>query len=110
MKLGDEFQALKAISIEELKEQANEVGYLTPREYAKLRNVRPQQVYGWIRKGVIQSERCKCGRTIIHVLSANKALAKKARDLGRIVPDDDDPELRDEGLRADMQRPLPQAD
>jgi excisionase family DNA binding protein len=82
----DEKESLKAISVEELEEQADEVGFLTPRELAKLLGVHPQQVYGWIRKGVLEAERCKCGRTIVDVQNSRDVLNKKARDLGRPEP------------------------
>src|SRR6201984_283740 len=66
-RLSEEAQPLKAISIEELEEQAEEVDYLTPREFAKLLGIYPQQVYNHIRKGVYEAERCKCGRVVICV-------------------------------------------
>jgi hypothetical protein len=71
--------SIRQTSVEELQEQADEVDYLTPIEYAKLIDVKPQQVYGWIRRGVIASEQCKCGRTIVCVSLANKVLAARRR-------------------------------
>lgn len=84
-RLMDEFQALKAISVEELQEQADEVDYLTPRELAKLLGVHPQQVYTWIRKGQLEAERCKCGRTVVCVSKTRAMLEKRQRELGKIV-------------------------
>jgi|SRR5579875_125305 len=92
MGLQDEVQALKAISVEELQEQADEVDYLTPREFAKLQGVHAQQVYNWIRKGVIEAERCKCGRTVVCVSKAKAALDKKKRARGEIIRPEDDPQ------------------
>jgi hypothetical protein len=89
--LIDEKESLKAISVEELKEQAEEEDYLTPREFAKLMGVFPQQVYTWIRKGVFQAEKCKCGRTVVCVSAAQAAINKKARELGKFVDPKDDP-------------------
>jgi hypothetical protein len=70
---------LREISIEELQEQADEVDYLTPREYSKLISVAPQQVYQWLRKGVLKDERCQCGRRVICVSLANKTLQTRTR-------------------------------
>jgi hypothetical protein len=89
--LQDEMQALKATSVEELQEQADEVGYLTPREYAKLKGKQPQQVYTWIRKGVIKSEKCKCGKTIVNTMEADEALLRRDIALGRQIPVELDP-------------------
>lgn len=103
MGLQDRMKALKATSVEELEEQAEEVGFLTPREFAKLRGVHAQQVYTWIRKGMIDAETCKCGRTIVNVEASVAKLEKRARDVGRIVdvePDEEDNE-EDESLRID---------
>jgi hypothetical protein len=70
---------LAGISIDELQEQADEVGFLTPREFAKLVSIAPQQVYSWIRKGVIESERCKCGRRVVHVARAKGVVEERGR-------------------------------
>ena len=94
MGLLDDHESLKAISIEELEEQATEIGYLTPREFAKLINVAAQQVYTWIRKGVLESEKCKCGRTVIDVAAARASLRKKAESLGKHVDATYDPKYR----------------
>jgi hypothetical protein len=90
--LQDSMQALKSTTVEELQEQADETGYLTPREFAKLRGVHAQQVYGWIRKGLFSSEKCKCGRTIVNVKEAVEALERRARELGRIIDTSTDEE------------------
>jgi hypothetical protein len=77
--------ALSDLTIEELQEQADDVDYLTPREFAKLIHVLPQQVYGWIRRGVLEAERCTCGRTVICVSRAQATLAARARARGDIL-------------------------
>lgn len=91
MGLADEFQALKAVSIEELEEQAAAEDYLTPREFAKMLKMHPQQVYDWIRKGRIEAEKCKCGRSVVCVSKAKAAIEKRQRELGRIVDPTNDP-------------------
>jgi hypothetical protein len=79
MEAFDPDPPLEGISIEELQEQADEVGFLTPREFAKLVNIAPQQVYAWIRKGVIESERCKCGRRVVEVERALAVVEERGR-------------------------------
>jgi hypothetical protein len=56
----------------ELEDQAEEVGYLTPREYARLRHFTPQNIYYHIRNKHIEVETCKCGRKVISVSAADK--------------------------------------
>lgn len=51
----------------EIEDQAAEVGFLTPREYAKIRHMTPQSVYYHLRNKHIESEVCKCGRRVIEV-------------------------------------------
>lgn len=97
MGLMDEFQALKSISVEELEEQAFDVDYLTPREFAKLLSVHPQQIYTWIRKGILEAERCKCGRTVLCVSKSRATLDRRNRALGRIV----DPTLDPKNVEVD---------
>jgi hypothetical protein len=89
-------QTLDQTSVEELEEQAGAVDYLTPREFAKLVGIRGEQIYGYIRKGIIEPERCQCGRTVIRVSTAKEALdsfRRKSRIHGQPVApkhDDDD--------------------
>lgn len=64
-------------SIEEIEEQAEEVGKLTPIDFAKLIGKAPQLVYYYIRTGVIKDERCACGRKVVDVHSAREALETK---------------------------------
>lgn len=86
MNLIDDKESLKAISVEELEQQAHERDLLTPREVAKLLGVHPQQVYQWIRKRIIRYEKCECGRTMVRVSRSKAQLNKKARDLGKPEP------------------------
>lgn len=62
------------MELDDIAEQANEVGFLTPREYAKLRGLNPQLVYYYIRTKKITPELCKCGRKVIEVKLADEAL------------------------------------
>jgi hypothetical protein len=87
-------QTLDQTSVEELEEQAGAVDYLTPREFAKLVGIRGEQIYGYIRKGIIEPERCQCGRTVIRVSTAKEALEsfrRKSRIHGQpVAPKHDD--------------------
>jgi hypothetical protein len=101
-------ESLNDVSIEELEEQADEIDYLTPREFAKLIKVRPQQVYGWMRKGVLHGERCACGRVVLCVSKSKTALATSPRTRREALDTDpDDPRVQ--GQRDDM-FDLPQED
>lgn len=86
-RLMDDFQALKALSKTDLEEKAKKYDLLTPREFAKLIGVHPQQVYQKIRKGFFTVETCDhCGnRALIRVSQAIAALEKRERALGRKV-------------------------
>lgn len=83
--LSEVLQPLKNTSIEELQEQADEIDFLTPREFAKLMGVKPQQVYQWIRKDVLVAERCKCGRTVVCVSKAKATLEARKISRGEVV-------------------------
>jgi len=87
LRTPDEFE------LEDIKEQAELVGYLTPREYAKIRGMSPQLVYYHLRAGTIKDERCKCGRRVISVREADEALSKAARRRAG------EPELSSDGER-----------
>ena len=51
----------------EIEDQAETVGKLTPREYAKIRHMQPQLVYYHIRNGHFDLELCVCGRKVVDV-------------------------------------------
>lgn len=69
----DDFERL------ELEDQAETVGYLTPREYAKLRKMAPQLVYYYIRNKAIEVEICQCGRKVINVAKTDVILEERRR-------------------------------
>jgi hypothetical protein len=66
------------LELAEILDQAQEVGKLTPREYAKARGMNPQLVYYYIRSGALKTERCICGRTVLDVRTADQTLQTKA--------------------------------
>jgi hypothetical protein len=58
--------------LEDLKEQANEVGKLSPKEYAKLRGISSVQlIYYHIRRKHLTLEHCICGRRVLDVKLAD---------------------------------------
>jgi hypothetical protein len=75
----------RKVSQEELQEQADEIDYLTPREYAQLRGIAPQLVYYYIRNGIISDERCRCGRTVVCVSTSDKAIQTRKGARGQNV-------------------------
>lgn len=74
----------------EIADQAREVGKLTPREYAKLHNMKPQLVYYYIRSKQLELEYCICGRRVIDVKSADALFAEKREAKSGIRKDADD--------------------
>lgn len=77
----DEIESEADLERLELEDQAQEVGFLTPREYAKLRGMQPQLVYYYIRTKQIEPELCKCGRKIISVEQTDKLFASKKKGI-----------------------------
>jgi predicted site-specific integrase-resolvase len=75
MEINDEAD----LELLDIKEQAEEVGFLTPREYAKIRGIAPQMVYYHIRNKRIEVEHCRCGRKIINVEEADKVFESRKR-------------------------------
>lgn len=72
----------------ELQDQADEVGKLTPREYARLRGMAPQLVYYHIRQDHIELETCICGRKVIDVASVDSFFGElHAKKMGWSVND-----------------------
>jgi hypothetical protein len=83
--------------MDDLAEQADEVGKLSPREYAKLRGLTPQLVYYYLRTGKIVEERCICGRKVIDVKLADEAMrnSRAVRDERSIDARSDEERERD---------------
>lgn len=52
---------------------------LTPREYAKLRDISPQLLYYYIKQKVLELEFCACGRKILDVDKTDKILSEASR-------------------------------
>jgi hypothetical protein len=61
----------------ELEDQAETVGKLTPREYARLRGLTPQIIYYYIRNNVLKLEMCVCGRKVIDVADTDEILTRR---------------------------------
>lgn len=71
----------------ELEDQAQEVGKLSPREFAKLIGVAPQMVYYYIRTGKIELEYCICGRKVVDVKLATNVFESRKKGIVDIKPD-----------------------
>lgn len=86
--MDDELEA--QLELDDIAEQAREVGKLTPREYAKMKGVAPQLVYYYIRTNKIELEYCICGRRVIDVKLADAVFdARKKGDTVDKRSDDD---------------------
>lgn len=79
------------LELEDIKEQAQLVGKLTPIEFARLNGMAPQQIYGWIRRGWLKTEHCICGRKVLDVKTA-QAIVDKRRRKSYVHTDPDPPE------------------
>lgn len=65
------------IEADELADAAELKGKLSPREYARLRNLTPQLVYYYIRTNRIDKGPCPCcGREVIDVKQADEVFKK----------------------------------
>lgn len=53
--------------------------FMTPVQYAKVRPVQAPQVYGWMKSGKINWQRCQCGRKIINVQEVDDFLRSKGK-------------------------------
>jgi hypothetical protein len=54
--------------------------FLSPREYARLRNIVPQRVYYFVKQGKINLGPCECcGRNVIRVADADNCFGRFAR-------------------------------
>jgi len=78
-------QSEEDMELAEIVDQAETIGKLTPREYAKARGMTPQLVYYHIRCGNLKTERCICGRTVLDVRDADETLQTKAATRGKVL-------------------------
>ena len=62
---------------------------LTPIEYARMRNMKPQLVYYHIRAGHIEIERCQCGRKVVDVKLSDEYFGKGEFDPNYMAPEED---------------------
>jgi predicted site-specific integrase-resolvase len=69
---------------DELRDQMELLGKMTPREFAKLKGMAPQQIYYYIRAGKIEVEKCICGRHVIDTEKANTFLTSR-KQRGQIL-------------------------
>lgn len=58
------------------RDEAEGATKLSPREYGRLRGIKPQLVYYYIRKGELKPEQCICGRNVIDVDVADQFFKK----------------------------------
>lgn len=75
----------------ELEDQVQEVGKLTPREYARLRGMNAQLIYYHVRKDNLKIELCICGRKVLDVKTTDRFF-EESRAKNNIVEVKHDPE------------------
>jgi hypothetical protein len=76
----------KQMERDELQDQMELLGKMTPREFAKLKCIAPQQVYYYIRSGKIEMEKCICGRHVIDTEKASEFLDSRKQRVQPEVP------------------------
>lgn len=67
------------LELDDIREQAELVGALTPIEFARLNSMAPQQIYKWIREGHIKTFHCQCGRKVVNVEDAQAVVNSRRR-------------------------------
>jgi hypothetical protein len=77
----DEFSEAQQ-HLDDLKDQAEITGIMSPRDYAKLRGIYPQRVYYSIRHGQLADRVCDCGRRVIRVTEADELYGFKSVQQG----------------------------
>lgn len=80
-----EYRMMTEVDFErlELEDQVEATGFLSPRDYAKMRStpdskIAPQMVYYYVRTGKLEMLRCVCGRKVVNVKEAD-AVFEEAR-------------------------------
>jgi hypothetical protein len=71
----------------ELQDQAETVGTMTPRDFAKLYGVAPQLVYYYIRTKKLPVVYCACGRKTINYNEAKALFDGRGQKIVEVKPD-----------------------
>jgi hypothetical protein len=61
------------------EDELSDQKYMTPVQYSKTRPIRPQVIYSWIRKGLVEHHICDCGRKVIEVEVIDEIMRSKGR-------------------------------
>jgi hypothetical protein len=69
------------------RDEEEEARYITPVNYGRLRGIKPQLIYYYIRKGHITVQRCNCGRKVVEKEEADEYL----RSVGKLAPNSERP-------------------
>jgi hypothetical protein len=70
-----------------MADESEDARYITPVDYGKLRGIKPQLIYYYIRRQYITTMRCGCGRRVIEKEEADEYL----RSIGKLKPDGEGP-------------------
>jgi hypothetical protein len=100
------------------KDETGDQKYMKPVQYAKLRGLYPQQIYGWMKNGTLTSMHCDCGSRVIEVEEADELLRSKGKlsprsedeDPGDEDPDDEDPDDEEDNCKAVKLVPVDEED
>jgi hypothetical protein len=79
-------------------DELNDQPFMRPVQYAKLRGLYPQQIYGWMRNGTLEWKLCDCGHKVIEVNVADELLRSKGKLPPTLVTGDEDEDGESEGI------------
>lgn len=71
---------IRQMQEDEAADQVDVTGEATPINYARSRGIFPQRVYGWIRRGKLETHNCACGRRVVFVSDADALLGGRNAD------------------------------
>ena len=86
-------ELLEQMRLDDMSDQE----FMTPVQYSKIRPIRPQQIYAWIRNETLSWKRCDCGRKVIRVEEADELLRSK----GKLQPQGGENGAEDQGTTPD---------
>jgi hypothetical protein len=77
-------ELIRLVEEDELRDRAETSELMSPIDYAKLRGLKPQKVYYYLRTGKLEEQYCNCGRKCVNVVLADalfEELEKKSRKI-----------------------------
>jgi hypothetical protein len=64
-------ELMTRVAEDELRDRAETSELMSPIDYAKLRGIKPQKVYYYLRTGKLEEQYCNCGRKCVNVVETD---------------------------------------